>query len=36
MDKPPSRRGSVDERHAPARKSLDLSIRDKMADPPLR
>lgn len=37
MDKPPSRRNSVDERHAPARKSLDLSaVRNKVADPPLR
>ena len=37
MDKPPSRRNSIDERHAPARKSLDLStVRNKIADPPLR
>jgi hypothetical protein len=37
MDKPPSRRNSVDERHAPALKSLDLStVRNKIADPPLR
>ena len=37
MDQPPSRRNSIDERHAPARKSLDLStVRNKIADPPLR